>query len=94
MPPRKSDANKTATKTGAKPKSDIKRPMSAFFQFLGERRSKLIAEKPELRSRVKDVGKILGDEWKGMTDAQKAPFVKKHQDDKKRYEAEKAKQAA
>lgn len=93
---RKSGEPKSAPKIGVKKKEKDgpKRPMSAFFQFLGDRRPKLISERPELKSKVKDVGKILGDEWRSMTDAEKAPYVKKQEEDKKRYEAEKAKKTA
>lgn len=82
----------TATKKQAKAAKTAgpKRPMPAFFWFLGKRRTTLIAERPELKSQAKEVGKLLGDEWKAMTDAQKAPYQKMHEQDKKRYEAEKA----
>ena len=37
-----------------------------------------------------EVGKVLGERWKALTDAQKAPYEKKAAADKKRYEEEKA----
>lgn len=36
------------------------------------------------------VGKLLGEKWKGLTDKQKAPYEAKAAQDKKRYEEEKA----
>jgi hypothetical protein len=36
------------------------------------------------------IGKILGDKWKEMTDSDKTPYVTKAEADKKRYEKEKA----
>jgi hypothetical protein len=32
--------------------------------------------------------KIVGAMWQKLTEEQKAPFIKKHEDDKKRYEAQ------
>jgi len=39
---------------------------------------------------VGQVGKQLGEKWKGLTDKQKAPYEAKAAEDKKRYEKEKA----
>jgi hypothetical protein len=36
------------------------------------------------------IGKVLGEQWKNMTDAAKKPFELKAQKDKERYESEKA----
>lgn len=41
-----------------------------------------------------EVGKVLGEKWKALTEAQKAPYDKKAAADKKRYEDEKAAYAA
>lgn len=37
-----------------------------------------------------DVGKLLGERWKALSDKQKAPYEAKAAADKKRYEEEKA----
>ena len=37
-----------------------------------------------------EVGKLLGEKWKGLTDKQRAPYESKAAADKKRYEDEKA----
>lgn len=37
------------------------------------------------------VGKILGDRWKALNEKQRQPYEGKAAEDKKRYEAEKAK---
>ena len=37
------------------------------------------------------VGKVLGDKWKALTEKQREPYEKKAATDKKRYEDEKAK---
>jgi len=42
-------------------------------------------------SLVGQVGKVLGDRWKALTEKQREPYEKKAANDKKRYEDEKAK---
>ena len=37
------------------------------------------------------VGKVLGDKWKALSEKGREPYEKKAAEDKKRYEAEKAK---
>lgn len=37
-----------------------------------------------------DVGKMLGEQWKSLTDKEKTPYEAKAAADKKRYEEEKA----
>jgi hypothetical protein len=39
------------------------------------------------------VGKVLGDKWKALSEKQREPYEKKAAADKKRYEDEKAKYA-
>jgi hypothetical protein len=41
-----------------------------------------------------EVGKMLGERWKALTDKEKIPYEKKATDDKARYEAEKARYQA
>jgi hypothetical protein len=40
---------------------------------------------------VGQVGKVLGDKWKALSEKQREPYEKKAAADKKRYEDEKAK---
>lgn len=47
-----------------------KQPMSAFFLFTNERRAALLADSKS----VLEVAKITGEEWKNMTEAQRAPY--------------------
>lgn len=49
-----------------------KRPESAYFLFLSERRAALIAENKS----VVEIAKITGEEWKNMTEKQKARYEK------------------
>jgi hypothetical protein len=43
-----------------------------------------------LTSITGEVGKLLGERWKALTDKQRAPYAAKAEADKKRYEEEKA----
>ncbi|TVU33320.1 hypothetical protein EJB05_25130 [Eragrostis curvula] len=69
--------NNKKDKDPAKPKG----PMSAYFLFMQERRAALVAEKKN----VTEIGKITGEEWKGMTEAQKAPYEKVAKKQKEEY---------
>jgi len=59
-----------------------------FFNM--ENRTKVVDENPGIA--FGDVGKKLGAMWKNLSDSEKAPYVKKAEDDKKRYEKEVAAQ--
>ena len=45
----------------------------------------------ELTVHTGQVGKVLGDKWKALSEKQREPYEKKAATDKKRYEDEKAK---
>ncbi|XP_074588937.1 high mobility group B protein 6 [Curcuma longa] len=47
-----------------------KHPMSAFFLFSKERREALLQEKKT----ILEISKVAGEEWKNMTEEQKAPY--------------------
>ena len=47
-----------------------KKPVSAFFLFTNDRRAALLAEKKN----VLEISKIASEEWKNMTEEQKAPY--------------------
>ncbi|KAI8149163.1 high mobility group box domain-containing protein [Fennellomyces sp. T-0311] len=78
-------------KRGKKDPNAPKRGLSAYMFFSQETRTKVQQENPD--AAFGQIGKILGDKWKNMTDEEKKPYVEKAQEDKKRYEAEKAKLA-
>ncbi|KAJ2227778.1 Non-histone chromosomal protein 6 [Coemansia sp. RSA 1722] len=65
-----------------------KRALSAYMFFSQANRKTVKDDNPE--ATFGNIGKILGDMWKGMSDKEKAPFVKQAEDDKKRYEVQKA----
>ncbi|KAI7891561.1 high mobility group box domain-containing protein [Mucor mucedo] len=65
-----------------------KRGLSAYMFFSQDQRSTVKEESPD--ATFGQIGKILGEKWKSMTDEQKKPYVDKAEADKKRYESEKA----
>ncbi|KAK6137348.1 hypothetical protein DH2020_028908 [Rehmannia glutinosa] len=58
-----------------------KHPMSAYFIFSNERRAALFAE----NKNVLEVAKITGEEWKNMTEKQRAPYEKMALKNKEQY---------
>ncbi|KAL3637159.1 High mobility group B protein 6 [Castilleja foliolosa] len=72
-----------AEKDTKKPKDPLKpkQPMSAYFVFSNERRAALAGE----TKNVLEIAKITGEEWKNMTDKQKAPYEKIALRNKEKY---------
>ncbi|CAI5759276.1 unnamed protein product [Candida verbasci] len=68
-----------------------KRSLSAYMFFANENRDIVRAENPGIS--FGQVGKVLGDKWKALSDDDKAPYQSKADADKKRYEKEKAEYA-
>ena len=66
-----------------KDKNAPKRPISAYFFYNQERRLTLKKEQPTLDH--KDLIRVMSDEWNKLTEEQKRPYIKKAEDDKKRY---------
>ncbi|KAL1552010.1 High mobility group B protein 6 [Salvia divinorum] len=68
----KQEAEKENNKKTKKEKDPLKpkHPRSAYFIFSNERRAALLTE----NKNVLEVAKITGEEWKNMTDVQKAPY--------------------
>ena len=71
-----------------KPRDGPKRPKSAFMYFSSERRVALREQKPGMT--ITDCSKIIGEEWKALTDEQKQPYNEMAMKDKERYNEEKA----
>ncbi|CAO3696048.1 unnamed protein product [Umbelopsis ramanniana] len=65
-----------------------KRGLSAYMFFSQAHRKTVQEENPE--AGFGQIGKILGDKWKAMTDKDKEPYIAQAETDKKRYEKEKA----
>ncbi|KAK6935498.1 High mobility group box domain, partial [Dillenia turbinata] len=78
----KQEAEKEKTKK-KKEKDPLKpkHPMSAFIVYSNERRAALLAQ----NKTVKEVAKILGEEWKSMTENEKAPFEEMAKKNKDKY---------
>lgn len=63
-----------------------KKGMSAFMMFSNEQRNKIKTDNPE--ASFGEIGRKVGEAWKALNDKQKQTYVKKAEQDKKRYESE------
>ncbi|KAL2222860.1 nucleosome binding protein [Thermoascus aurantiacus ATCC 26904] len=91
MPKEKTSARKSKGRGVEKKKKDPnapKRGLSAYMFFANEMRETVREENPGIS--FGQVGKILGERWKALTDEQRRPYEEKALADKKRYEDEKA----
>ncbi|KAG0164994.1 Non-histone chromosomal protein 6 [Apophysomyces sp. BC1034] len=104
VPAKAGDSKKRRTKKEAP--SGPKRGLSAYMFFSQDQRQKVKEDNPDATfgrennlkilyggtnpSRLGQIGKILGEKWKNMTDTEKKPYVEKAAVDKERYESEKA----
>ncbi len=79
----------TTTKSGGRKKDPAapKQAKSAYIFFCTAKREEVKAANPEMSS--KDITKELGKMWGELSEEEKVPFVKQHDEDKVRYEAEK-----
>ncbi|CAR23688.1 HMG box domain-containing protein [Lachancea thermotolerans] len=80
------EAKKRTTRRKKDPNAP-KRALSAYMFFANENRDIVRAENPGVT--FGQVGRLLGDKWKALTDEEKQPYEAKHAADKKRYESEK-----
>jgi len=62
-----------ASKKAKDPNAPPRKP-SPYINFCNANRNKIIAENPALKSQVTEVAKILGAQWKGLSDAEKAKY--------------------
>jgi len=96
MPKEKSAPRKAKAKAdGGKKKKDPnapKRGLSAYMFFANDQREKVREDNPGIK--FGEVGKILGERWKALSEKQRVPYETKAATDKKRYEDEKAAYAA
>ncbi|KAL7672158.1 hypothetical protein ACOME3_007052 [Neoechinorhynchus agilis] len=63
-----------------------KRPLSAFFIFCSDQRTKVKEKHPEFS--VADISKHLGTVWATMTDEDKKQYYQRNQTEKERYQAQ------
>ncbi|KAG5457054.1 MAG: high mobility group box domain-containing protein [Olpidium bornovanus] len=74
-----------------KPKKDPnapKRPLSAYMFYTRDQRDLVRKEHPN--ATFGEMGKILGEKWRNMDDSQKKPYCDMAEDDRVRYEHDKA----
>ncbi|KAL7267762.1 Non-histone chromosomal protein 6 [Rhizina undulata] len=91
MPKERTRKPAKATKKKKDPNAP-KRGLSAYMFFANEQRENVRAENPGIA--FGQVGKVLGERWKALSDKQRQPYEAKAAADKKRYEDEKAVYAA
>ncbi|KAL3453657.1 high mobility group box domain-containing protein [Aspergillus insuetus] len=65
-----------------------KRGLSAYMFFANDNRDKVREDNPGIT--FGQVGKMLGEKWKALSDKERKPYDDKAAADKKRYEEEKA----
>lgn len=70
----------------AKDPNAPKKPQTAYFAFMADKRETVKRENPEINH--KDVLRKLGELWNGLTVAQKGPYEKTAAASKKKYEKE------
>lgn len=90
MPKEKTAKRVTKTRTEKKKKDPNapKRGLSAYMFFANEQRDNVREENPGIS--FGQVGKVLGERWKALSEKQRGPYEAKAAQDKKRYEDEKA----
>ncbi|KAK4245622.1 high mobility group box domain-containing protein [Corynascus novoguineensis] len=83
----KGRSGKPEKKRAKKDPNAPKRGLSAYMFFANEQRENVREENPGVS--FGQVGKILGERWKALSEKQRAPYEAKAAADKKRYEDEK-----
>jgi len=65
-----------------------KRAVTPYIAFFAAKRSQILKDKPELK--FGEVGALIAQMWNGLSDEEKAPYVKIAEQDKERYAQERA----
>lgn len=86
--PKERSTRKTKTAKKKKDPNAPKRGLSAYMFFANEQRDCVRLEHPGIA--FGQVGKVLGERWKALSEKQRQPYEAKAAADKKRYEDEKA----
>ncbi|GES58528.1 non-histone chromosomal protein 6 [Aspergillus terreus] len=88
MPKEKTTRKTKPTTRRKKDPNAPKRGLSAYMFFANENRDKVREENPGIT--FGQVGKMLGEKWKALSEDDRRPYEEKAAADKKRYEDEKA----
>ncbi|KKK18868.1 hypothetical protein P175DRAFT_0508373 [Aspergillus ochraceoroseus IBT 24754] len=91
MPKEKTTRKTKSRSEGGRKKKDPnapKRGLSAYMFFANDNRDKVREENPGIS--FGQVGKMLGEKWKALSETERKPYEDKAAADKKRYEDEKA----
>ncbi|KAJ1478137.1 high mobility group box domain-containing protein [Baffinella frigidus] len=73
-----------STTKAPKEKAGPKKPLSSYMIFSSETRPSVVAANPTMK--FGDVAKALGEKWRAMSDAQKAPYKQKEETLKAEFE--------
>ena len=76
----------TAKKSSQEEETKIKKPQTAFFFFINERRNKFKEDNPDLS--MCQITKSLSEVWKALTDAERKKYDDLNTADKDRYAKE------
>ncbi|KAL8270063.1 hypothetical protein Esti_006013 [Eimeria stiedai] len=88
MAPKKGARAANGGKKRAKKDPDApKRGTPAYIFFMKEKREEICKKNPSVKSAT-EIAALVGDEWKKLTPSQKAPYEKKAEADKQRYQRE------
>jgi len=85
--PKKGGVEKRRKQRAKKDPLAPKRGLSAYMFFSQEHRKQVQEDNPQAGFGM--MGKILGEKWKNMSEAERMPYDKKAQADKERYERQK-----
>lgn len=66
-----------------------KKALNGFMFFAKDKRESIVQENPE--AKPTEITKLMGEAWRGMSDAEKQPYLDMRDKDKIRYEKEMAK---
>ncbi|MES1922622.1 FACT complex subunit ssrp1 [Bonamia ostreae] len=75
---------KSAIKKFRKDKNAPKKPLTPYFVFMNENRAEFKKNHPD--KKVTEIGKLLGEKWRSLSEKEKTVFVEKSKELKKEYQ--------
>lgn len=85
--PKETRTKRTAKRGQKKDPNAPKRALSAYMFFANDQREVVRTENPS--ASFGQIGKLLGEKWKSLSESEKKPYEDKASEDKKRYEEQK-----